>query len=250
MLKFQNYYVRNPTVYLHPTGIEPDKLLDDFQILAPLQGSTPTESGQIYRVRFDSTEVAPRNPTRPSRYVQVTTFDQNAQNADIRNAFSPFGHIVAVTAEEENPAIGQIRYNAIFMVQFENIEDAVKADSTVVSLSNGGLLQTRMIIPRRQNSFNMLQFFVEHPWSKGYSPRRLFVEDLSYISNVPLNDLEYRANPKSGVTEIMVQTKNFEDAKKIMAFYRLSNTKFTLRYSHRSTLPEDRRASRFTSTTT
>ncbi|KAJ7581600.1 hypothetical protein C8J56DRAFT_1100897 [Mycena floridula] len=73
------------------------------------------------------------------------------KQADIQNALSNLGSIESVSLEQERPAIGELPYAAEFTVHFINVEDAVKANSTFVSLS---IVQWRNIADRSGNLRN------------------------------------------------------------------------------------------------
>ncbi|KAJ7596120.1 hypothetical protein C8J56DRAFT_924107 [Mycena floridula] len=198
------------------------------------EGEVRTESGEIYCIKaLNSTSTEP-----PSTYLNVKVFQRNVEDAAIRDAFSVYGLIVSLTKEQECHAMGHLPYSAQFIVQFTNIEDAIKANSNLVSLPNGGLLQTKMVSKESLNPGTVLQFVVERPWSKiqpGYSCE-LFVKDLSRISDIPLEDLDYRYNNRycRGLMEVLLKTKTITAAQKIKAVQsaQIHNATFSVKHYH------------------
>ncbi|KAJ7587991.1 hypothetical protein C8J56DRAFT_940669 [Mycena floridula] len=212
------------------------KLLD-----TATDGQVTTESGKIYRIKPTSSSVPP-NPA--SKSLQVMTFEQNVKEADVQEAFSTFGAVEKVNLERECPAMGKLAYSAHFVVQFTNINDAVKAHSTLVSLSTGALLQTKYAPINSPDPTTVLQFLLERPWGRiqpDYNSK-LFVEDLARLADVPREDLNYvvdRRISASGLMKLFLQTKTVEAAQKIMAIQsaEIPNAEFFVKYHPGDKLP-------------
>ncbi|KAJ7581605.1 hypothetical protein C8J56DRAFT_957826 [Mycena floridula] len=215
------------------------KLLD-----TATHGTVTTESGESYRVK----SLVPFPPPSPSPYLRVLTFNQSVKQADIQDALSNFGTIESVSLEQERPAIGEMPYTVEFVVHFTNAEDAVKANSTFVSLSNGAILQTDLVATRASEPSLILQFLIEGPgWNKiqpGYNSGA-FAADLSRLANVPRDDLRYQVDSRfgAGLIEVLVKTKDIEAAQKIKAIQSgdIPNATFVVRYFRANDFPQKRR---------
>ncbi|KAJ7596112.1 hypothetical protein C8J56DRAFT_924073 [Mycena floridula] len=189
-----------------------------------------TAGGQIYRIKMMTL-----SSERPSTYINVAVFKKNVQDTDIHNAFSTFGPIKKVFKWKESPAVGTLSYMAQFVIQFENTDDAVNANWTLVTL-NGAVLQTRMGLPKEEIPNKVLRFLIEPPWNRvqpDYS-REAFVEDLSRRANVPLEELDclFSYDLKRRVNKLLLRTKSIEAAEKIKAIpsSEIPNVTFSVRY--------------------
>ncbi|KAJ7596103.1 hypothetical protein C8J56DRAFT_1043199 [Mycena floridula] len=181
-----------------------------------------TTAGQIFRVRPLTLQPQPL-----STALVVTVF-KKVQDTDIHKAFSTFGSIKKVSKWKESLAVVKLSYMAHFNVQFDNIEDAVKANWTLVSL-DGTLMQTRMGLSTERKPNRVLLFAIEPPWDHiqpDYTHER-FVGDLSRRANVPLEELEYmrKFDPNTSI----------EAAQKIKAIpsSEMHNAKFSVRFYRR-----------------
>ncbi|KAJ7581750.1 hypothetical protein C8J56DRAFT_251049 [Mycena floridula] len=197
-------------------------------------GELTTESGETYQI----TPADPFVEPPASRHMLVITSEQNTKDADIQNTFSAFGPIEKVTLDQECPAIGRLPYTTRYMVDFTNMEDAIKASSTLVSLPNGAVLQTRMIpLPNPSGPTKVLQVLVEQPQEKirPYIHFKKFVEDLARAANVPRDELRWKIHKfGAGIIELILETGTVEDAQKIKAIQPtdIPNVSFLVRVSH------------------
>ncbi|KAJ7581617.1 hypothetical protein C8J56DRAFT_1029208 [Mycena floridula] len=200
----------NGTAITFSSPEQAQKLLDTAE-------EVTTKSGETYHIET----LVPPPPPPPSTHLLVTTFQQNVKDTDIQNAFSKFGPIKNVTLNQERPTIGKMDYALEHIVQFSNLEDAVRANSTLVSLPNGVVVETRMIPKSFSEPTRVLSYFVEIPWNKirpDYDSQK-FVGDLSRLTNVPRRTLEYTVNYNhgNGLRRMWLKAKTIEDARKIKA---------------------------------
>ncbi|KAJ7596119.1 hypothetical protein C8J56DRAFT_1022513 [Mycena floridula] len=203
---------------------------DAKQLLDTATSGEITIGGRVCRIKPQSVR-----PELPSSHLSVSVHKRTVRDTDIHNAFSKFGPIKNVSKPKEFPGMGGLSYMVQFIVEFENAEDAVKANWTLVWV-DGGLLQTRLGLPREEILHQKLIFAIQPPWNSirpGYH-REMFVEDLARRANIPMDELAYKFDfdDDRGLNTLMLTTKNIEAAQKIKAIpsSEMHNAKFSVRY--------------------